>query len=96
MAVYVDHFPNRKSKKARWHFCSHMVADTEEELDVMAVKIGINTRHKQTSRITGIIHYDLTEGKRRIAIEHGSIPISTRDIIKKFGQRKDGEKCPKN
>lgn len=58
----------------------HMVADTEEELDVMADNIGVARRWKQDDRrgdsgVGGIVHYDIAKSKRVLAIRYGAIAL---------------------
>lgn len=78
MAVYVGvpMWPYRN-----WTMC-HMFADTEEELDAMADKIGLKRSWKQHNKnrkpgtIGALIHYDIAESKRRLAIKHGAIGLN--------------------
>jgi hypothetical protein len=69
MSVYVDdmkadfrptHRPGRK------YVMSHMIADTEAELHVMADKIGVLRKWYQGD------HYDITQSKRALAIRADS------------------------
>lgn len=83
MAVYVDLFPAISVKNVRGTFCAHMIADTEEELDEMAVKIGLKPEWKQKSR-SGIVHYDLSPNKRNKAVLCDAIEITTRELIMKW------------
>lgn len=58
----------------------HMFADTEEELDEMAAKIGMRKEWKQGedySRIGKLIHYDVAKTKRAQAIRFGAIALDT-------------------
>lgn len=56
----------------------HMVADTEEELDEMATKLGLR-RWKQVPRrdkgVGSLVHYDIAKSKRAQAIKLGAIPL---------------------
>ena len=76
----------------------HMVADTEQELDAMADKIGVARKWKQrparpAGRISAIIHYDIAKSKRALAIQHGAIPLddihSEVDVLEKLAGGKD-------
>lgn len=77
MSVYVGvpMWPYRN-----WIMC-HIFADTEEELDNMADKIGLQRSWKQHNKnrkpgsISGLVHYDIAESKRRLAIKHGAIAL---------------------
>lgn len=58
----------------------HMLADTEEELDEMAAKIGLRKAWKQPPTDShDYSHYDIAKSKRRLAITHGAIPLDTID-----------------
>lgn len=79
MSVYVGvpMWPYRN-----WIMC-HMVADTEEELDAMAAKIGLRLSWKQENEerkkgtVGALVHYDIAESKRRLAIKAGAIALNT-------------------
>lgn len=63
---------------------SHMVADTDEELHQMADKIGVNRKWFQGPP-KHILHlYDICKSKKVLAISKGAIPMSDREIVKKF------------
>jgi len=65
--VYVDDY---FADFRRMKMC-HMIADTDEELDAMADRIGIERRWKHNGT-----HYDVYMSKRKLAIENGAIEIS--------------------
>lgn len=71
MAVYVDDafMPFGRMKM------SHMVADSPEELLVMADTIGVQRRWIQHQG-TWSEHFDVCLEKRRLAIEAGAVPIT--------------------
>lgn len=77
MTVYVD---NMKAKYGRLILC-HMVADTLEELHTMTDKIGVNRKWFQDKNIKHL-HYDISLGKKELAILYGAKEISMRDIVK--------------
>lgn len=70
MTVYVDDagIPFRGMKM------NHMVADTEEELHEMADDIGLKREWYQGD------HYDVSQSKRREALDHGAEEISWKDL----------------
>lgn len=70
MAVYVD---NMAANYRRMKMC-HMVADTEEELEAMARKIGVQIKWWQY-RGTRKSHFDICMTKKKLAIENGAIHI---------------------
>ena len=51
---------------------SHMIADTEAELHAMAARIGVARRWYQGD------HYDVSLGKRALAVKAGAIEITYR------------------
>lgn len=95
MAVYVDETKNYSNIRnyatirhgSEW---CHMIADSREELDAMAVKIGLKVEWRQDSGTWGE-HYDLIPRKREQAILRGAIPLSGRDMERKWFARMDAE-----
>ncbi len=82
MAVYVDQLRYfRKWRYANFHDGCHMFAHTIEELHEFAESFGLMRSWFQDTKHP---HYDLTSGKRRMAIEHGAIEITTREYLKKL------------
>lgn len=73
MAVYVD---GMQAKFGRMIMC-HMLADSTEELLDMADKIGVQRKWIQYPG-TGKEHFDISLGKKAIAIKHGAIEASWR------------------
>jgi Protein of unknown function (DUF4031) len=51
---------------------SHMIADSEEELHAMASRIGVARRWYQDD------HYDVSLGKRALAVKAGAVEITYR------------------
>jgi hypothetical protein len=72
MTVYVD---DMRAPYGRMKMC-HMLADTEEELHAMADAIGVARRWYQRRHE----HYDIALSKRQLAIEHGALPITLREL----------------
>lgn len=70
MAVYVD---NMSAPYRGMRMC-HMVADSEEELHAMADRIGIARRWYQGD------HYDISLGKRALAVRYGAREITMRQL----------------
>lgn len=75
MPVYVDQLNLHKNG----YWC-HMVADTSEELETMAVAIGLKLEWIQVSS-SGIIHYDLRKSKRILAVKLGAIECTAQRLI---------------
>lgn len=80
MTVYVDdmeaEFHPPHAPHLTYVMC-HMIADTDAELHAMADAIGVERRwHQAPPRHTS--HYDITKGKRKLAIRHGAVQITWR------------------
>mgnify|MGYP001571766578 CR=1 FL=1 len=77
--VYVD---NASSPYGRM-LMSHMVADTSEELLRMATTIRLAHRWLQHAG-TQKEHFDICRSKRLLAIKAGAIPITQRELGRRF------------
>lgn len=87
MAVYVDNFKMRAdvlngSRTVRGVWC-HMTADTREELDAMADRIGMKRSWIQYPGRWNE-HYDVTLTKRKLAVAAGAIEVDIREHIRSF------------
>jgi len=70
VAVYVDRLRKCKpNKKWRWTESCHLFAGSLEELHNFAASLGLKREYFQNTRIP---HYDLTKGKRMLAIRLGA------------------------
>ena len=90
MSVYLD--PIRKTTPTgKWPFptACHMWADSLDELQAFAGKLGLAPYWMHTIR--GFVHYDLTELKRRQAVDLGAIEVDGRAAVK---QRKEERAKP--
>lgn len=78
--VYIDsaNIPYRGMKMC------HMIADTLEELHLMADRIGVSRRHFQDK--TKYPHYDICLTKKQQALKLGAIEVSSRELILKLRQ----------
>lgn len=91
MSVYVDKlvdYPESLVKKAArkngFVWC-HMYADTTEELIKMAISIGLRPEWIQNKGCSpGDEHFDLTPGKRRLAINAGAIEDKSHENLKRI------------
>jgi len=70
LAVYVD---DMKAPYRGMLMC-HMVGDTDEEVHAMAARIGIARRWYQGD------HYDISLGKRALAVQYGAREITMRQL----------------
>lgn len=80
--VYVD---NIKTPYGRMKM-NHMIADTHEELILMANLIGVKLKWIQYEG-TYREHFDISTQKRELAIKFGATPISTRKLCKMLTDR---------
>lgn len=85
MTVYVD---NMKAKFGRMIMC-HMLADTEEELEEMALKIGVQLKWWQFKG-TRKSHFDISLGMKKKAIQLGAVEVSVHEL---GFMLKDRKKC---
>jgi hypothetical protein len=83
MAVYVD---DMRAPYGRMVMC-HMVADSEDELLSMADRIGVARRWHQYPG-TPKSHFDIALSKRQLAVEHGAIEITWRELGLKVRERR--------
>jgi hypothetical protein len=74
MTVYVD---DMRAPFGRLIMC-HMVADTREELEAMADRIGVQRKWIQYPG-THREHFDIALSKRALAVTAGAIEITVRD-----------------
>lgn len=81
--VYVDQatYPFR-----RMVMC-HMMADTTEELLLMADRIGIDRRWLQKAG-TPNEHFDICKSKRAAAVAAGAAEVTSRDLVLRVVQKK--------
>lgn len=77
MPVFVD---SPLYHLGRMHMC-HMLADTTEELLAMADVIGVDRRHLQNAGMP-TEHFDVCKSKRTIAVGHGALEVSGREIAR--------------
>lgn len=75
MSVYVD---DMMAGFGRMTMC-HMIADTNSELLEMADKIGVPRKWIQKPGKTDE-HFDICISKRNLAIKHGAISVSQREL----------------
>jgi hypothetical protein len=57
----------------------HMIADDENELHEMAQRIGI--RRKWFQNQGRYPHYDICKSKRALAVKHGAVEVSSRELV---------------
>lgn len=81
--IYVDEIspclPN-----ARWHYnySCHLFSDNEQELHLFASQIGLKREWFQNHN--KLPHYDLTTGKRKLAIRFGAIEATRQMVVDHF------------
>lgn len=83
MAVYVD---DMKAPFGRMCMC-HMVADSTEELLAMVDTIGVQRKWIQDAG-TYSEHFDISLGKRALAVAAGAIEITWRDFALHCARRR--------
>ncbi len=78
MAVYVD---NLRDYGWRHGPSCHLIADSEDELIAFAVGMGLRREWFQAKSTP---HFDLTADGRRLAVEHGAIELTQRELVAKI------------
>lgn len=79
MGVYIDKLMNWGWKlRGNVVRSCHMIADTPVELHSMAKKIGLKLKWFQPKSFP---HYDLTESRRTIALQHGVQELDRREFV---------------
>jgi hypothetical protein len=61
----------------------HMTADSIEELNAFALKIGLKLSWFQMSA-RDIPHYDLVNSKRILAVKHGAIELTRNEASERY------------
>lgn len=74
--VYVD---SMNAPYRRMLMC-HMLADTEEELEAMALKIGVQLKWWQYKG-TYKSHFDICQTKKALALKSGAIEIDKHRLV---------------
>lgn len=92
MTVYVDdaHIPWAPPHAPNVWLMSHMFADTLDELHAFATRIGLKRAWFQQPPKASWEHYDITKGKRELALRMGAVPIRYRDLpakLREMGRR---------
>jgi hypothetical protein len=59
----------------------HLLADSLEELHAFAARLGLNRAWFQGKRLK---HYYLSHGIRAVAIRHGALEITDREMVERF------------
>jgi len=77
MTVYVDDAKNPYGRM----LMSHMMADTMTELFKMANAIGLKSEWFQNTRL---LHYDLSQTKRALAVKLGAIEVTSSELVRLF------------
>ena len=75
MAVYVDDQKTPYQNRGRRMLMSHMVADSLDELHLMADTIGLRRRWYHRG------HYNISQAKRALAVEFGAVEIDVRHAV---------------
>jgi hypothetical protein len=76
MTVYVD---DMRATYGRMVMC-HMIADSDDELHVMADRIGVARRWHQKPPKASTSHYDIALSKRALAVSFGAVEITWKQL----------------
>ena len=87
MSIYVDTMrPCLKNMTWSHNESCHLVADSIEELHEFAGQLGLKRSWFQNH--PRLLHYDLTQNKRRLAVKKGAIEITTFELVSIMKGRK--------
>lgn len=81
MSVYVD--PARDWGWRLGRSC-HLIGDSEDELHPFAARCGLHRRWFQEPPKASFPHYDLTESRRRRAVELGAVELEWTAFVDKM------------
>lgn len=82
MTVYVD---DMRAPYGQMIMC-HMMADTREELLAMVDTIGVQRKWIQ-KKGTRYEHFDISLGKKGLAIKAGAVEITRREFVMKMMEK---------
>jgi hypothetical protein len=88
MPVYIDDMHTVPMGKFRRMKMSHLIADSDAELNAMADKIGVARKWFQDT-ISGP-HYDISITKRKLAVKAGAVEITMRQCAMMCANRRNG------
>jgi len=83
VSVFVD---NMEAPFGRMIMC-HMIADSTEELCLMACKIGVARKWIQ-KKGTVYEHFDICQSKRNKAIAMGAVETTKKDLVRMLHDRR--------
>lgn len=90
MSVYVDDAQN----KFRNMVMCHMVADTTEELNRMALRLGLRLQYIQKPG-TPEEHYDIAKSMRARALKMGAVEITSKELVNIIRRKREDTIRPK-
>lgn len=83
MTVYVSNmFPCVPNEHWRYNSNAYLFADSTEELVAFGTRIGLRVAWLQTH--SALVHFDVTQAKRKIALETGAVPVGRDVLIKRI------------
>lgn len=82
LVVYVD---DMRAPFGRMIMC-HMMADSKEELLAMVDKIGVERKWIQHEG-TIYEHFDISLGKKKLAIQNGAVELTRREFVMKMKEK---------
>ncbi len=94
MTVYVDDMYKYEMGRFGRLKMSHLIADTDEELHALVDKIGVARRWFQGPPRHDP-HYDIALSKRALAVKHGAVEVTLRELSAMVVVRRRTGKLPK-
>ena len=80
--IYVDELrPVLRGPMKRYGQTCHLMADTDQELEAFATRLGLCRRWKHND------HFDLTPARRAKAVRLGAVEITSRALAQRRSER---------
>lgn len=92
MSIYIDPLTKCwpvKSGGWNWLQSCHMIADSASELIEFAKSIGLKEEWLQKRPSGKDQHFDLTQSKRKLAVEGGAVELDCRTFVEKLQALRD-------
>ena len=80
MTIYVDNPHDYNDKYIGW---CHMATDNPDITELHQFASKINLSRSWFQEHTKVPHYDLSSGKRKLAVQNGAIEVSSIELFKK-------------
>ena len=89
MSAYVDPLFKVPAGRGAWKWgeACHLVADSLDELHAFAKRLGLAGEWFQARK--GAPHYDLTAGRRILAVKFGAKELTAREMVERMKAKRE-------